>query len=147
MPFVEKRVDEDYSAAMEMVRLSRQQGVPVIVVDGQVIIGFDRRRLEKLLADAETGKVSFGASVADAARILSRQGKLPVFGAYVGRVAPGSPAERAGLQPGDVVTEVNLRPIRNAEDVASALAGPGRGSRVSLVWLRDDRTLRAEVTL
>ena len=147
VPFVEKRVDEDYNAAMEMVRVSQQQGVPVIVVDGQVVVGFDRPRLEKLLADAQAGRVPFGASIADAARILSRQGQIPVFGAYVGRVAPGSPAARAGLVPGDIITELNMRPIARADDVAAALAGLGRGARVSVVWTRGDRTLRSEVTL
>ena len=144
---MEKRVDEDYAAAVEMVKVSRQQGVPVVVIDGQVTVGFDRPRLEKLLADASSGRVPFGASVADAARILSRQGRIPVFGAYVGKVAPGSPAERAGLAPGDVITELNVRPITNAEGVATALAGLSRGARVAVAWTRDDRVLRSEVTL
>ncbi len=147
VPYAEKRVDEDYNAAMEMVRISGQQGVPVIAVDGQVVVGFDRPRLEALLSTAQQGRASFGASVADAARILSKQGQLPVFGAYVGKVAPGSPAARAGLAPGDIVTELNLRPIRNAEDVSAALGSLKRGDRLSVVWLRGDRTLRSEVTL
>jgi len=147
VPYVEKLVDEDYNAAMEMVRVSQQQGVPVIVVDGQVVVGFDRPRLEQLLASARAGRVPFGASVADATKILSKQGQIPVFGAYVGKVAPSSPAARAGLQPGDIVTELNLRPITNAEDVAQALGGLGRGSRVSVVWTRGNQTLRSQVTL
>ena len=140
-------MDEDYNAAVEMVRISRQQGVPVIVVDGQVVVGFDRPRLEKLLADAQEGRVSFGASIADAAKILSGQGQIPVFGAYVGRVTPGSPAARAGLMPGDIITELNLRPITRADDVSTALAGLRRGARVSVIWVRRDQTLRTEITL
>lgn len=35
----------DRAARQEMVRLSGQMGVPVIVVDGTVIVGFDRNRL------------------------------------------------------------------------------------------------------
>ncbi len=147
IPFTEKMVDEDYSAAMEMVRVSQQQGVPVIVVDGQVVVGFDRPRLDSLLSGAQAGRVSFGASIADAARILSKQGQIPVFGAYVGRVSPGSPAARAGLQPGDIITELNVRPISNAADVEAALAGLRRGSRLSVVWTRGGRDYRSEVSL
>ena len=42
----------DHTAAGEMVRISGQRGVPVIVIDGQVVVGFDRSRLEQLLAPA-----------------------------------------------------------------------------------------------
>jgi len=37
------------AAAHEMVQKSGQMGVPVIVVDGKVVIGFDQRELDKLL--------------------------------------------------------------------------------------------------
>jgi glutaredoxin-like YruB-family protein len=40
----------DRVAAQEMVRKSGQMGVPVITVDGKVIIGFDVRELDRLLA-------------------------------------------------------------------------------------------------
>jgi len=36
--------------ANEMVKLSGQRGVPVIVVDNEVIIGFDQAKLDKLLS-------------------------------------------------------------------------------------------------
>ena len=141
-----------------MVRLSGQRGVPVIVVDGQVIVGFDRPRLEQALATGAVGRptggarqaggrVQFGASIADAATILRKQGQIPVFGAYVGRVAPGSPAQQAGLQTGDVITELNLRPITRAEDVSTALAGLHPGDRVVVVFSRGERAYRAETAV
>jgi glutaredoxin-like YruB-family protein len=39
----------DRVAAQEMVQKSGQMGVPVITVDGKVIIGFDQRELDRLL--------------------------------------------------------------------------------------------------
>ena len=39
-----------------------------------------------------------------------------IAGAVVTEVAPGSAAAEAGLKPGDVITEINHRPVRNAED-------------------------------
>jgi len=130
-----------------MVRKSGQQGVPVIEIDGQIVVGFDRPRLERLLQEAASGRVSFGAAVADASKILMKQGKIPVFGAYVGKVSPGSPAARAGLAPNDIITELNLRKIANAADVEVALQSLQRGNRVSIVFMRNDQTLRADVTL
>lgn len=42
-------VSSDESKLKEMMQVSGQMGVPVIVVDGQVTVGFDRERLEQLL--------------------------------------------------------------------------------------------------
>ena len=41
VPFTEHDVSRDPQAAAEMVRLSGQQGVPVVLIDGQVIVGFN----------------------------------------------------------------------------------------------------------
>lgn len=42
-------VSSDTKAAEEMVKISGQMGVPVILVDGEVIVGFDKSRLEPLI--------------------------------------------------------------------------------------------------
>ncbi|NMB17116.1 MAG: glutaredoxin family protein [Firmicutes bacterium] len=47
--FKELDVANDSQAMGEMIRLSNQMGVPVITVDEEVIVGFNRQRLEALL--------------------------------------------------------------------------------------------------
>lgn len=47
--FVDKNVAIDDVAADEMINKSGQMGVPVIDIDGKVIIGFDRGAIEELL--------------------------------------------------------------------------------------------------
>ena len=42
-------VSQDTAAAQEMVRKTGQMGVPAIDVDGQIIIGFDKKALSKEL--------------------------------------------------------------------------------------------------
>jgi glutaredoxin len=42
-------VGSDYKAAMEMVKISGQRGVPVIDINGSVIVGFDQNRINDLL--------------------------------------------------------------------------------------------------
>jgi len=42
-------VSTDKAKLDEMVSVSGQMGVPVIVVDNQIVVGFDRNRLEELL--------------------------------------------------------------------------------------------------
>lgn len=48
-PFTDVDVSEDRSGAMEMIRKSGQRGVPVIDIDGTIIIGFDKAKLDTLL--------------------------------------------------------------------------------------------------
>jgi len=47
--FEDINVGEDQEAAQEMVEKSGQMGVPVIEVDGQIIIGFDEGKIKKAL--------------------------------------------------------------------------------------------------
>jgi glutaredoxin 3 len=49
IPFSEYDVDADRGRAEEMVRKSGQMGVPVIEVNGKIIVGFNRPEIEKAL--------------------------------------------------------------------------------------------------
>ena len=49
IPFEEINVQENNSAAKEMIEKSGQAGVPVIEIDGKMIIGFDVDKIKELL--------------------------------------------------------------------------------------------------
>ena len=146
--FVEYDVSRDSTAANEMVKLSGQMGVPVIVVDGSIIVGFNRPRLEQLLVNSNNKKqISFGISVADAGSINRKPGDTPVSGAFVGKVAPSSLGEQARLPKGDIITKVNLYTIRNADDLEAALSSLTKGNRVVITFLRDSSSRQSEIIL
>lgn len=54
-------------------------------------------------------------------------------GAVIGGVAPGGPADQAGLRPGQVVTRVNDRPITNGNELVAAIRELAPGDRVTLI--------------
>jgi glutaredoxin 3 len=137
VPFVEKNVAADRRAAMEMIQVSGQQGVPVITVDGQVVVGFDQPRLRQLLQTANRAKPRLGASIADAASQVGRRPGIPPSGAYVGRVRSGSAADRAGLRPGDVIVALGGQPVTRADDVHHLVPQMPKGREVSLTYVRD----------
>jgi glutaredoxin 3 len=143
--FEERDVSRDPSYAQELVSSTGQMGVPVTIINGQIVVGFDRGRLEQLIGQTQTGqRPSFGASIADASKIAAMRGLGIILGAYVGRVRPGSIAGRVGLAPGDVITELNMKPIANAGDLEDALSNLNSGSRFSLVFLRGNETMTTE---
>ena len=47
--YTEKDVTQDMAAQTEMIKKSGQLGVPVIDIDGQIVVGFDQARLHSLL--------------------------------------------------------------------------------------------------
>jgi glutaredoxin 3 len=137
IPFVEKNVAADRRAATDMVQLSGQQGVPVITVDGEVVVGFNQPRLRQLLQGA---KPKLGASIADAASQANKHPGIPASGAYVGRVRPNSVADRAGLRQGDVITALGGQPVSRAEDVHRLVPQMPRGRDVVGVRTRGTRS-------
>ena len=144
--FTEHDVSVDRAAAAEMVSKSGQMGVPVITVGNQVIIGFDRARLEHLLASNSNGPHHhLGIQIADANKTAPKFGLAPIAGALVGKIAPSSRGEKAGLRQGDIITLVNSRPIQNADDLEDALSASTTGSRAAIVILRGQRTLKFEI--
>jgi len=49
--FTEKNVEEKQEFAQEAVEKSGQMGIPVIDIDGEIIVGFDRPKIDAVLKD------------------------------------------------------------------------------------------------
>jgi serine protease Do len=58
-------------------------------------------------------------------------------GVVIMNVEPGSPAEKAGLKGGDVITTVNGQPIKTGNDLVNPIAAAPIGSKVKLSYVRD----------
>jgi len=142
VPFQEHDVSRDRAAAMQMVQLSGQQGVPVVVIDGQVVVGFDRPRIDQLLsAGAAARGPRLGAAIADAARIAARRNLQLPAGAYVGHVEPGSAAARAGVEAGDVILALGGHAVQSDRDVDRILARLTGGQTAAVRVWREGRPM------
>lgn len=145
---MEKNVAADRQAAMEMIQASGQQGVPQVKIDGQIVVGFDQPRLMQLLQQARTqARPKLGAAVADAESQAGSHPGIPTSGAYVGRVRPGTPAERAGLRTGDVIVRLGGQPVILADDLHRLLSQVPEGRDVALTYVRDGRRQETTVRL
>ncbi len=49
IPFKDVDVSKDSHAARDMIRRSGQSGVPVIDINGKIVVGFNRPKIDKLL--------------------------------------------------------------------------------------------------
>src|SRR5467141_808126 len=59
------------------------------------------------------------------------------YGVVIMNVEPGSPAEKAGLKGGDVITSVNGTPVKTGNDLVNPIAQAPIGSKVKLSYVRD----------
>ena len=88
----------------------------------------------------EKGKL--GITVENITAESARQMRLSsTVGALVTEVRPGSPADEAGVRPGDVIRSINQDTINNASDVVSAVQKLKSGDTVRVRLVRDGQTL------
>ncbi len=87
-----------------------------------------------------------GARLGEADSTLRRHLKLD-GGLVVMRVAPDSPAAKAGLEEDDVVLAVDGKPVRTIEDMRRALAGTKPGQELTLKVLKPGKRVELKVTL
>ena len=105
----------------------------------------DRGDRDNRSASSENGKPRWGVGLSDITSDAREQLQAPasVHGALIQQVQPGSPADNAGLQRGDVIMEVNRKPVHDAAEATSALRGIGQGQdALLLVWSDGGNTFR-----
>jgi serine protease Do len=144
-------------------------GGPLLTQDGKVIgmttailsptggsigIGFaiPSNVIKKIAADLEhTGHVTRGYIGVEAQSISPAMAKaldLPTAGgALVAAVEPNTPAQTAGLQPGDVIRSVNGQTVKDPRELAIDVADiqPGQRTNLQILRNRQQQTVQVQV--
>jgi serine protease Do len=118
---------------------------------GNIGIGFaiPINTLRDVLQGLRSGKITrgrIGVSVtpitpeaADALSLKDRKGAL------VAQVSKGGPADNAGIEPGDVITSFNGKPIAKNDDLPQLVAGTAPGTTVPMKVLRNGKEMTMNV--
>ncbi|MFN3815585.1 trypsin-like peptidase domain-containing protein [Brevundimonas sp.] len=103
---------------------------------------------DQILTTGEVVRGETGATVSSLTPRRAEQMGLEIGrGAVVEDVVPGSPADRAGLRRGDVITALDDRMVSNGGTV-QAMTGIARpGTTLEATYLRDGRSLETIVTV
>ncbi|GAB2586571.1 DegQ family serine endoprotease [Dyella jejuensis] len=97
--------------------------------------------MQQLIAHGKVSRGSLGVQTQDITPdIATLLGLKDSNGAVVTRVLPGSAADRAGLQVGDVLTAINGAPLQNADQLNNAQGLLPANSTVTLSVLRHGNT-------
>ncbi|MEV4071692.1 S1C family serine protease [Nonomuraea fuscirosea] len=94
---------------------------------------------DQLIRNGKVSHAFLGVSVTDAT------GDVP--GALVRQVTAGSPAEKAGLQQGDLITKIGDKAVDGGDTVVGQVRGFKPGQQVKITYMRDGKTADVTVTL
>jgi serine protease Do len=125
---------------LEVIRDGKNVNVPVTL---EAMGAHDKEGNE--VAEADHGKMRWGLGLSDMTPDLREQLQAPgdLHGAVIERVQPGSSADNAGLQRGDVIVQVNRHDVQSGSDVQQALASVPKGKdALLLVWSNGGNTFR-----
>ena len=106
---------------------------------------FHNQKTEEASNESGGQHARLGLTVADLSPDVRQQFNVPeqVHGAAVQNVRPGSPADDAGLAPGDVILEVDRHPVTDADNFVSQVhAAPQDKDILLLVWAHGGASYR-----
>ncbi len=120
---------------------------------GNIGIGFaiPINTVRELLPQLRSGKVTRGVIGVSVGTIpldaLEQLGLKERTGALVSSVNSGGPASKAGVEPGDVITEYNGKPVRNRDDLVGMVTRTKPGTTVPVKVMRDKVEKRLDITV
>ena len=89
-----------------------------------------------------------GVGLHDVDQVVVLRYRLAVNqGALVTEVVAGSPANTAGIQPGDVITEVGGEPVASVDDLNNIIHGDQIGQQISITYYRGSTASTVTITL
>lgn len=97
---------------------------------------------DTLIAEGHVARGRLGVLIQDLTSELAESfGYRSTTGAVVGDVQPDTPAEKVGLRSGDIINELNGKPIPNATELRFRVAETKPGTTVKLGVFRDGKTI------
>ncbi len=104
--------------------------------------------MQQLMSGGKVRRGQLGVGIQDVTSALAENfGLKEIRGVIVNSVSQGSPADKAGLKRGDVITNFNGANISDGNDLRNKVAQTAPGTEVSIGFLRDNKEQTATVTL
>ena len=111
-------------------------------------VNLARDVMENLVKDGHVTRCYLGVMIQDLTPNLAKEFKLKdATGALVGDVTPKSPAEKAGLESGDLILDYNGKKVTDSRHLKLEVARTQPGETVPVKILRDGQTKTLQVTV
>src|SRR5579863_6725482 len=104
--------------------------------------------MEQLIKYGTVKRGQLGVSMYTVTPDIAHSLGLPsAVGALVSQVVEGSPAERAGIRTGDVITAVNGQPVKSNSELRNSIGLMRVGDRVDIGLVRDGKPLKVTAVI
>jgi serine protease Do len=104
--------------------------------------------IDQLILKGYITRTYLGVGLADISPILAMLNDYPTdTGALVNNVAPGGPAEKAGLEKGDIIVSFDGMEITGASQLIQAIHARPIGETVDIVYWRGSESHTTQATL
>jgi len=100
--------------------------------------------MQQLVTDGEVRRGKIGVSLQELTEELQQVFDVKK-GVVVSAVQPRSPAEKAGLRRGDVLTEIDGRKVQSLSEVKNTIGLLNVGEQIEVMFIREKQPLTAEV--
>ncbi len=131
-----------------LIARSTPRGIAVEGINFAVPINEIMRVLPQLVSKGKVTRAWLGVFIQDLTPDLAAQfGVETGSGVLVADVIPGSPAEKAGIQRGDIITAVDGKPVHNTNELQLEIMYRNPGDKVVVELIRGGKTLSLQVVL
>ncbi|WP_043621634.1 S1C family serine protease [Nonomuraea candida] len=127
------------NAAGELVGINSAIAADGVNLGFAIPVNTAKHVSDQLISKGKVTHVFLGVSLADATGEVS--------GALIRQVTPGSPAEKAGLKQGDVITKIGQTPVSGGDTVVGQVRGFKVGQQVPVTYQRDGEESTVTVTM
>ena len=102
--------------------------------------------MDQLIAYGEVRRGRIGVSIQNITpELMAAMGLSSRDGALVSQVSEDSPAEKAGLEEGDVIVAFNGKDILDSDDIRNAVGYVERGSKANITYIRDGKRYTTKI--
>ena len=113
-----------------------------------VPISMARSVMERLISGGKVTRGYLGIVPQDVTADLAQAFNLPdQNGALVGDISPNTPAQKAGIKPGDIIVAINDKPINDSHALRLTVSDYSPGTVVNVKLYRNGRVKNISVTL
>jgi serine protease Do len=132
LPFLVASTPVGQTVSLEVLRDKSERTFPVTI----------EKMVEEEVVASTNEKEDLGLTVEQVTpEVAENMGLQTTQGVVITAVAPNSLADGAGLQPGDIIREINRKPIHNLSDFRKSMQSAAQGKSVLFLVQRQDNTI------
>eukprot|EP00913_Durusdinium_trenchii_P008835 g8301.t1 len=121
------------------------KGLPTVKL-GRIAIAYSRSQPKHIFALVESERIGMAPRGAKLPAFMGISGSQATGSPRLAAVTPGGPSDKAGIKGGDLIVEIDGKPIKSYNDIIAQIRAHQAGDTVGVVVKRGTKTLKLKLT-